>query len=177
MHRGMSYRKPVPVYIPSPPPSPSVTPQTLSAGRTPENVPPLPEHWHDAIAQARRTYDSNRALPASQTLARTPEHGSSDGEDVHSSPGHPEPLAIPPHEAHQLPRLASPVHFASNFRNTGVGQYRVYRPPTPPRPSDHKWRGLFDESTSEVLLINSFVRRSRTHGSCEFFTGPIESKI
>ncbi|KAJ6515820.1 hypothetical protein C8R45DRAFT_957715 [Mycena sanguinolenta] len=155
MHRGMSYRKPVPVYIPSPPPSPS-TSQTLSAGRTPENVPPLPEHWHDAIALARRTYGSNLALSASQTLVRPPEHGSSDSEDVHSGSMHPEPLTFSPEEAHQLPRVASPVHFASNFRNTA--QYRVYRPPTPPRPSDHKWRGLFDESPSESRRSKSVCR-------------------
>ncbi|KAJ7276470.1 hypothetical protein B0H12DRAFT_24126 [Mycena haematopus] len=147
MHRGMSYRKPVPVYIPSPPHSPC-TPQILSAGRTPEVRPPvillalqwhpvsltpknlkLPEHWHDAIAQARGIYDSDAALSTSQNLVRTPADGSSDCNDVNSGRMHSEPSTIPPREAHPLPRLASPVYFASNSRNTGVGQHQVCRNP------------------------------------------------
>ncbi|KAJ7368372.1 hypothetical protein DFH08DRAFT_796335 [Mycena albidolilacea] len=160
MHRGMSYRKPAPVYIPSPPPSPT---EILSAGRREEERPPvisylsftvasgsiknlkLPEDWHDVIAQARKNYNINLGLSACESSGRTPANlgSSKDGEDGHSGRVQPVSLAIPPEDVHQLPRLAPPVYFASKFGNA-----RIYRPPTPPRPSNHKRRvGLADRDT------------------------------
>jgi hypothetical protein len=41
MQRGMSYRKPVPAFIPSPPPSPPSVPVLPSAGRQEEEIPPV----------------------------------------------------------------------------------------------------------------------------------------
>ncbi|KAJ7682735.1 hypothetical protein DFH06DRAFT_1162006 [Mycena polygramma] len=142
MRRTMSYRKPVPVYIPSPPPSP-LSSQTASASRQAEQRPPLPEHWHDVIAQARRNhYDAGVALSVSAKSARTPANSS-----LHQESGpdiQPDPLAIPhkDNDSNLLPRVASPVHLGSGGR-----QHRLYRPPTPPRPSEHKhWRCLDQES-------------------------------
>ncbi|KAJ7047298.1 hypothetical protein C8F04DRAFT_1748 [Mycena alexandri] len=120
MHRAMSYRKPVPAYIPSPPSSPVSLSTFQHASRQKEEMPPLPEDWHDAIAQARTILSS-------------------------ASFAHAQPAID---EAPQLPKLASPVHLASKNHR------RIYRPPTPPRPSDHEWRGPpgLDLESFEVAL-------------------------
>ncbi|KAJ6539413.1 hypothetical protein B0H19DRAFT_359012 [Mycena capillaripes] len=157
MHRGMSYRKPVPVYVPSPPPSPSAS-QSFSAGHLAEERPPLPEHWHDAIAQARRTYDNKNVTVSISANSPSPQHGGHVAGHVQF-----EPLMIVPRkddDAPQLPRIASPVYLGSNF---GMGQHRIYRPPTPPRPSDPKWGGLFDPESQNISEVPSDTRSKVLH--------------
>ncbi|KAJ7908291.1 hypothetical protein B0H13DRAFT_2016963 [Mycena leptocephala] len=154
MPRGMSYRKPVPQYLPSPPHSPSSlsTPQTLSAGRQTEERPPLPENWHDAIAQARKNFNDHPFLPVSTTAnPRSPQYGRIQ----------PDRLGIPAlvaEDAPQLPRIASPVYLGSNVGNTNtrVGPHRIYRPPTPPRSSDHRLVEAESQNPSEVPLDRMF---------------------
>ncbi|KAK7061788.1 hypothetical protein R3P38DRAFT_3251159 [Favolaschia claudopus] len=149
MHRGMSYRKPVPAYIPSPPPSP--TPQPSGARQIDEQPPvnplidnhrlprlkrlKLPEHWHDAITRARQTYGRNPVPSSDSGLSCSI---SNDELGTHSASGHASRLVAKVLDP--LPRVASPVHFASHSVNIGLGHHRLYRPPTPPRRSDHKLR-------------------------------------
>ncbi|KAJ7179070.1 hypothetical protein C8R46DRAFT_1323575 [Mycena filopes] len=109
MHQTMSYRKPAPAYIPSPPPSPASDPPPAS--RHEADTPPLPEDWHGAIAQARTLCDA-LPLPSSDYAGR-----------------------VQPNKPPQFPRIASPAHLGSKPHR------RTYRPPTPPRPTDHEWRG------------------------------------
>ncbi|KAJ7498843.1 hypothetical protein FB451DRAFT_1358272 [Mycena latifolia] len=148
MHRSMSYRKPVPPFIPSPPPSPSVSFRALSAGPQ-EEIPPwqqpltalkLPEHWYDAIAQAQRTDSYN--LFGSPRPGLTPQNG--DGNQVLF-----EPLTKPVQNfdsAPELPQFASPVYFGT----ARVGKHQIYRPPTPPR--GHKRPRLYEFQNISAVL-------------------------
>ncbi|KAJ6598996.1 hypothetical protein DFH09DRAFT_1271677 [Mycena vulgaris] len=145
MHRDMSYRKPVPPFIPSPPPSPiSVSvPRALSAGRQ-EEIPPLPDHWHDAIAQAHRTCDNYLNLFVSPTSASPSplQHEDTSGGSVC-----PETLTVPIKTTRELPRFASPVYIGT----TRVGQHRLYRPPTPPR--GHKRPRLYESQNASEASV------------------------
>ncbi|KAJ7095454.1 hypothetical protein B0H15DRAFT_829604 [Mycena belliarum] len=133
MHRSMSYRKPVPPFIPSPPPSSPI--HSLNAGLQQEEIPPLPEHWHDAIAQAHRMHDNHLSLSATPRSALSslglPPTQDRDGDDQILS----EPSNTPVGE---LPRFASPAYLGT----ARVGKHRIYRPPTPPR--GHKRPRLFE---------------------------------
>ncbi|KAJ7754242.1 hypothetical protein DFH07DRAFT_823392 [Mycena maculata] len=125
-----SYRKPVPIFIPSPPPSPSVGCQEEAEAR-----PPLPAHWHDVIARARNNRDNIApAYSARPTISRRSQDGQ--GDRVLSDPY--VILTRSDVDARELPRIGSPVYLGSAFGASRVGQHRIYRPPTPPRPASYK---------------------------------------
>ncbi|KAJ7180166.1 hypothetical protein C8R43DRAFT_971974 [Mycena crocata] len=149
MKRDRSYRKPAPTFIPSPPPSP------VSAGHQDAERPPLPEHWHDAIAQARKTLDNFVVAnqPPERTLA-----------SFHPLAGHdvlPGPFTLPA----EIPRVASPVYFASTLRATRAeGQHQVYRPPTPPRRAACKRPRLDALDTTPDNVLNARFNSCRSDG-------------
>ncbi|CAK5262698.1 unnamed protein product, partial [Mycena citricolor] len=104
MPRDMSYRKPVPAYIPSPPPSPAAGfRERMSFGDAsgyPEDVP-------GSVADSF----SN--------------HPNSSLSSVHTLPRHRNELVS---GALQVPRIAPPVYVRTSFFRV-----QTYRPPTPPK--------------------------------------------
>ncbi|KAJ7129593.1 hypothetical protein C8R44DRAFT_777173 [Mycena epipterygia] len=165
MHRDMSYRKPVPDFIPSPPPSPS--PLFLSASRQEDGIPPLPDHWHDAIAQAQKTNYVNLVVYENSPTSL----------DSGLSRIQPGPSTIPGgkvENALELPQIASPVYFGSTFRTTRVGQHRIYRPPTPPRPNK-KPRLFKSPNASEASLERRLKAVDLLHRSEGTYAGSIET--
>jgi len=135
----MSYRKPAPVYIPSPPPSPPASAVPSTREKDGKEIPPLPDNWQEVLS-----FKASERNMSTQTFE--PLTGSSDDQleldTTEQAPVVPEKpprystnlisdesvrsLAIP--QAHQLP----------NVRTTRArGLPREYRPPTPPLPSQN----------------------------------------
>lgn len=135
----MSYRKPAPLYIPTPPPSP-VPPAfeavPLTEEKDPKEIPPLPDNWREILSSkvsgrndSTQTFEpgSNEDeleqvdIPAqAPTVPEKPPQYSTpivNDELVRSQPSP---------QGHQSPNLRSP---------RARGLPREYRPPTPPLPS------------------------------------------
>ncbi|KAJ6628686.1 hypothetical protein B0H10DRAFT_92804 [Mycena sp. CBHHK59/15] len=119
MQRNMSYRKPAPIFVPSPPLSPSSSlrlpnPPPFGAGRQQDKMPSLPQDWRDIIEQANGCRDDPDNKFACTTLC--------------------EPLGVRRDDpGPELPRSISPVYLSSTPGTSRTGQHRIYRPPTPPR--------------------------------------------
>ncbi|KAF8897600.1 hypothetical protein BD779DRAFT_1491695 [Infundibulicybe gibba] len=159
MHRDMSYRKPVPTYIPSPPPSPPSSPDSniarLSfsldslAGR---QLPPLPGDWRQIIEQTLvATPPAVVHLRRESTIdgrssARTSDATTQDGRlsffTASSYHGYVQPEAstsqawtdngVEPPNPGDL--SSSPMPEKRPKRRL----HQNYRPPTPPLPAHHK---------------------------------------
>ncbi|KAJ7283580.1 hypothetical protein C8J57DRAFT_1462616 [Mycena rebaudengoi] len=119
MQQAKSRRKPVPIFVPSPPPSPvysAVVPPLSAARQQDEDPPPLPDDWRLIIAQANGSRENTVNLVAS--MANVTLETSRDT-DRHT------------------PRAVSPAHFGST--SSQIPQYwESYRPPTPPRHVDRQ---------------------------------------
>ncbi|KAF8812505.1 hypothetical protein BYT27DRAFT_7335762 [Phlegmacium glaucopus] len=165
MQRSMSYRKPVPTYVPSPPPSP---PQASFLSSTQPNldleVPPLPPNWREVLDQVgmpppRLTARSSHLIPID-----TEERIEMDMTELPSS------IMSEYHEGGNLTLRGDEVAFlrpgTQSTSNVPCPQKRrlhqQYRPPTPPIPSQYKPRHsllnldnlISDDADSEVTLAH-----------------------
>jgi len=130
MPRNMSYRKPVPEYIPSPPPSPLTAQEKSSSEEySTEEVPPLPTEWREAIGRALSS--SNSAAPSP-----TPPSDSSSEELVlnrHHSICTSNVIIKRP--AYVRSDSACSAATLSQEEKRQRQLHRIYRPPTPPLPT------------------------------------------
>jgi len=140
--RNMSYRKPVPTYVPSPPSSPRqsiLPPPTLE-------VPPLPPNWREVLDQV------GMLPPRSNAESITGEYIEQDMTELASSVVS-DSLTV---YGDQGIRSTSNVPWTQKRR-----LHQQYRPPTPPIPSHHKSRQslLNSDSNSEVTLTHDVHRQ------------------
>ncbi|KAH9179864.1 hypothetical protein EDB89DRAFT_1923587 [Lactarius sanguifluus] len=133
--RGMGWRKPVPVFIPSPPVSRPISKST-AAGSSQHSPPPVPDNWRNVIRNV--THDVQRDSSRFQRGAISVIH-------------EPEPAYVVSHLAQSaglgwplndspkgLSRTASSTTDDHRPRSRWVREAslpRTYRPPTPPIPS------------------------------------------
>jgi len=157
MQRSMSYRKPVPTYIPSPPSSPrqSTFPPSTQPNLDLE-VPPLPPNWrevldHVGMLPSRPNAESYQLLPTV-----TGEYIEQDMTELVSSVVSDNLTVYGDHVVLPGIRSTSNVPWTQRRR-----LHQQYRPPTPPIPSQHKSRqSLLDsESNSEVTLTHDVHRQ------------------
>ncbi|KAH7920165.1 hypothetical protein BV22DRAFT_1133286 [Leucogyrophana mollusca] len=178
----MSYRKPVPKFIPSPPPSPASSPSStfrqLSLSlesAVDKDVPPLPADWRDAIDRAvsgeRKT---SSPLPSINTVVNYPGEDALEN-DIILDRGGSSPTATeletsegvacaPPSPSETccdsdgpVSRPGSPMPWTHSRRATGKRRTQAeYRPPTPPLPGPrNRSRSPESGSTSPVPTIIS----------------------
>ncbi|KAG6902231.1 hypothetical protein C0995_002863 [Termitomyces sp. Mi166 len=124
MQQGMSYRKPVPIYVPSPPASP-----TLLAAQLPhsfENAPSIPIQQEDTISI------SNTAANATSPPAQVPALDKKVPSLLVKSP---EGEQIPIDNSNYTPLTAPSDSPPSLGRHMKPKLHQQYRPPTPPLPS------------------------------------------
>ncbi|KAH7914186.1 hypothetical protein BJ138DRAFT_1110766 [Hygrophoropsis aurantiaca] len=179
----MSRRKPVPKFIPSPPPSPPSSPSSpfrrlsLSLGSAVEkDMPPLPLDWRDVIDRAvgsdRKT---SSALPSIKTTIDYPSEDvlendlelmcrSSPGVMDLDAPGNACVISAPPSPSETccdsdgpVSRPGSPMPWTHSRRTTGkIKAQPEYRPPTPPLPGVRsRSRSADSGNTSPVATIAS----------------------
>jgi len=168
MPRNMSYRKPVPKYIPSPPLSPSTEHGQLNLEETfGQEVPPLPREWREAIEQA---------LSSDNFAASTLICGSLEGTDI-------EPIHVySPNPSRRATFITRGSVCSAAWQCREEKQQRqphhIYRPPTPPLPSyrPKRRRTDFDEydwwdscttlpDTSRMERTGSIAMRLQRSGS------------
>jgi len=152
MQRSMSYRKPVPTYIPSPPSSPRQS--TFPPSTQPNlglQVPPLPPNWREVLDQVgtlppRPNAESCQSLPTV-----TGEYIEQDMTELASS------VVSDNITVYRDQMVLSDIRSTSNVPWTQKRRLQQqYRPPTPPIPSQHKSRQslLNSDSNSEVTLTH-----------------------
>ncbi|KAK7470583.1 hypothetical protein VKT23_002007 [Stygiomarasmius scandens] len=127
IRRDMSYRKPVPAYVPSPPSTP--LPQTKVASRSEVSLPPLPENWESSVRQANE-------LPGIKLSAP---------DDTLDGP------ANKPSDKAEVSLIS---HSPAGRPKRGLPQ--IYRPPTPPLVHDNKRRN-FEESRDYLTVPSPTV--------------------
>jgi hypothetical protein len=159
MHRSMSYRKPVPTYIPSPPSSPRQSTFPLSTQPNLDlEVPPLPPNWREVLDQVgmlppRPIAESCQLLPTV-----TGEYIEMDMTELASSVVSDNLTVYGDQVVFPGPgnRSTSNVPWTQKRR-----LHQQYRPPTPPIPSQHKSRQslLNSDSNSEVTLTHDVHRQ------------------
>ncbi|KAK0242896.1 hypothetical protein EDD85DRAFT_308716 [Armillaria nabsnona] len=127
LRQNMALRKPVPVYIPSPPSSPNVS---FFQGKKPgyaasmsavdsQNLPPLPEGWRETISRAT----SLHSLDNSDRFYYSP--------NSISSPS--------PRSGRRSVSGDARSRYSTKSPGGGSRAYRQsYRPPTPPKPAVHR---------------------------------------
>ncbi|CAA7259827.1 unnamed protein product [Cyclocybe aegerita] len=156
VQRSMSYRKPVPVYIPSPPPSPvtsSPHPSIQEADASGNDAPPLPGNWRQVlnakileIKSSKMndldavTWNEKSQTPVEEldiTELATPPKVTTDSDADKDSLTPPSTLGAPSLNVRKKQSRGLPTH---------------YRPPTPPLPSQNKRRNSTPEPSSTPEL-------------------------
>ncbi|KAF8621674.1 hypothetical protein AX15_007687 [Amanita polypyramis BW_CC] len=127
MPRDMSYRKPVPVYIPSPPLSPLTKQESSSERHCSRGAPPLPREWREIIERALTSSDST-----APTL-RLSSNSSSGCPDVQLKRRNSTNTSIVFKNPALIRRESawSAAHF-SQEEKCERQLHHIYRPPTPP---------------------------------------------
>jgi len=160
MQRSMSYRKPVPTYIPSPPSSPrqSIFPPSTQPNLDLE-VPPMPPNWREVLDQVgmlppRPNAESYQLLPTV-----TGECNEQDMTELASS------VVLDNLTIYGDQVVLPGIRSTSNVPWTHKRRHQQYRPPTPPIPSQHKSQQslLNSDSNSEVTLMNHDIHRQIDH--------------
>jgi len=161
--RHMSYRKPPPKYIPSPPPSPLSSPIspfnriTLSPrSPTPDETPPLPDDWREVIRLAMAANASSRSFATSAVgAADIAIPLSTSVLDVSQKD---EVFPITTIEDRNYSRVSLfQVPDENPARSPTPGKsrkpHRNYRPPTPPLQAHYKQRRLPDDDSGLLSPI------------------------
>ncbi|KAF9055353.1 hypothetical protein BDZ89DRAFT_1055948, partial [Hymenopellis radicata] len=150
LRRKMTYRKPAPEFVPSPPSSPVVQ-EPLDVPVTSEEVPPpLPERWRDTIEQATsiHTIDLDGAnskssfYPAEQSTLYDAQISLLSRGSVSSD---------------------SPSAFSQRSPSRGPRKQRQYRPPTPPIPAVRR-KERMDEDAATFVTVDRPVRELKDGG-------------
>ncbi|KAH9482715.1 hypothetical protein JR316_0004815 [Psilocybe cubensis] len=175
MQRNMSYRKPVPAYIPSPPPSPHIESpfpslqvddrvSTEPKSEAEKPFPPLPENWREILAEK---------VNATETATVKSDIGTSNG--VHGTTRYDDTLAeeqrdvtanVPSSEVlvasvtvdkdqESFTTIAACYQPHSQAQRIGRGLPTIYRPPTPPLRSHNKQVSSDMHNTHGVYLPNT----------------------
>ncbi|KAF8974497.1 hypothetical protein BDZ97DRAFT_1773862 [Flammula alnicola] len=151
MQRNMSYRKPAPVYIPSPPPSPRASSVHSEAPKQPEEeIPPLPNNWREILVAKISEDNSSRE----NSLSINP----SNGEDPATKEPYVTEPAPPPAPQPKMEKDSnvqvegyegSFATLSGSQAHRGRGLPTEYRPPTPPLRSKSKRQDVPPEINSE----------------------------
>lgn len=160
----MSYRKPVPTYIPSPPSSPRQSESTLPPSTQPNldlEVPPLPPNWREVLDQVgmlppRPNAESCQLLPTVTGECIEMDMTELASSVVSDFPGN---LTV---YGDQVVFPGPDIRSTSNIPWTQKRRlHQQYRPPTPPIPSQHKLQQslLNTDSNSEVTLTHDVHRQ------------------
>ncbi|KAF8746025.1 hypothetical protein AX14_004307 [Amanita brunnescens Koide BX004] len=149
MPRDMSYRKPVPQYIPSPPPSPSTAQEESSSEEhSSEKIPPLPTEWREAIERAL-------SLSNSAASSLTPSLDSSSDESDQPNRHHSIYMSnVTKRPAHTRSDSACSAAILSQEEKHQRQLHHVYRPPTPPLPKQRKHESSAEWLDSRSTLPN-----------------------
>ncbi|KAF9534260.1 hypothetical protein CPB83DRAFT_325264 [Crepidotus variabilis] len=141
MKQAMSYRKPVPVFIPSPLPSPVPLPvvlpgevRSVECSRQEEELPPLPQNWREIVHTRVLEAKSSRVSLASQALAsqedvaeNLPAGLNAEARSVFFTPEEDQP---------SIPKIPNTLRKPpSAYKHALRGLPTAYRPPTPPSQS------------------------------------------
>jgi len=159
----MSYRKPVPTYIPSPPSSPP-QPTFPPSAHLDLEVPPLPPNWREALNQVDLLPSRQNAKSCQLLPAVTGEYIEMDMAELASSvmSGYPKGGNLIVHgDKVALPgtRSTSNVPWTQRRR-----LHQQYRPPTPPIPSQHKSpRSLLNSDNNSEISVAQNVHRRIDH--------------
>ncbi|KAF8165281.1 hypothetical protein B0H34DRAFT_793689 [Crassisporium funariophilum] len=146
MLRSTSYRKPVPIYVPSPPPSPC-HPTAEQDVDEEEKLPPLPANWREVLDKISITLPAKpepiSTVPSQVQALDYSKVGQHimDKAELTSSP-----MLVPPKRVNIggdgsteslsiLPRSGSQ---SSSYLQRQRRLHQYYRPPTPPIPSQNK---------------------------------------
>ncbi|KAJ3505890.1 hypothetical protein NLJ89_g7176 [Agrocybe chaxingu] len=171
MQRSLSYRKPVPVYIPSPPPSPvtfSPQPSVQEVDASRDKAPPLPENWRQVLNAKILEIKSSKMNDLDVVTWNEKSQTPAEELDITE-------LATPPKirtdedadedSLTQPSTLGAPSLNVRKKQSHGLPTY--YRPPTPPLPSQNKRQNSTPEpsSTLELRQIRGlFVSNGKDHG-------------
>ncbi|KAK0491147.1 hypothetical protein IW261DRAFT_1556302 [Armillaria novae-zelandiae] len=149
LRQNMAHRKPVPVYIPSPPSSPNTSffqgkksdyASSMSAIDS-QNLPPLPEGWRETISRAA----SLHSLDNSDRFYYSPNSISS------------------PSPRSGRRSVSARSRYSTKSPSGGSRAYRQsYRPPTPPKPAVHRKDRPEDQFGSAFQLQQSEKCRAPT---------------
>ncbi|PPQ94018.1 hypothetical protein CVT25_009866 [Psilocybe cyanescens] len=176
MQGNMSYRKPVPEYIPSPLPSPSPSPtpsplssvqvEALSSTRLDEDVqeekpvPPLPDNWREILAEKVNAIEAV-TLEADVTNANASILTEEERDITETillpppSSGEPFTFANIDKDQESFTTIAASQQLHSQKQRNGRGLPTKYRPPTPPLRSHSKQLFSDIHSSHEVYLHNT----------------------
>jgi len=150
--RNMSYRKPVPTYVPSPPSSPRQSTLPLSTKPNLDlEVPPLPPNWREVLDQVGTLPPRSNAELCQLLSTHTGEYIEQDMTELAST-------VVSDNITLCGDQVILPgIRSTSNAPWTQKRRlHQQYRPPTPPIPSQHKSRQslLNSDSNSEVTLTH-----------------------
>ncbi|KDR83675.1 hypothetical protein GALMADRAFT_133099 [Galerina marginata CBS 339.88] len=165
----MSYRKPPPVYIPSPPPSPPPSTRRereKDAEETQEKqVPPLPDNWREILSAKAVKAKATKALPVIGTQEKLQREEEIDITELSSSkklPDLPQERDID-EDQESFATAPGSHHLSPHSTHRGRGLPTHYRPPTPPLRSQSKQSRRLptpaDKNSEHVTLY------SETHSS------------
>jgi len=182
MPRNMSYRKPVPRYIPSPPPSPTTAQASSNFEEcSGEEIPPLPTEWREAIERALTLGNSVASFPNP-----SPSSSSEESDDRHHS--------ICTSNIAKRPTFIrresdSSVAYLSQEEKRQRQLHHTFRPPTPPLRTDRPKQRRIEQSiewldscstlpnTSRIERFSSTgmrLQRSRSTGRTLVATSPVK---
>lgn len=161
----MSYRKPVPAYVPSPPASPS-SPQSMQLPHTPERNQPMPQtsaDWRTVLEQVSRKRRGNTDTGSNSD--RLIKEAGQDPVPERKVPsllvGSPDGEKIPVEESNYTPLLAPSNLPPCYERRPKRKLHQYYRPPTPPLRAHTPKRRLvgnaptfFHSCESPCLVLN-----------------------
>lgn len=153
----MSYRKPVPIYVPSPPSSPPFSSSmrlSLALGPgTDDHTPPLPDDWRDIIEQALTDGPENLFM-SDEVLIGRPVRPQPSRENRGMGKNHAQGHQVWSEDRSALrSAVYSPISPGSGKpHKRKLPQH--YRPPTPPLPAHYNQRRSPD---NELLLFNTHM--------------------
>ncbi|KAF8351394.1 hypothetical protein F5887DRAFT_937266 [Amanita rubescens] len=148
MPRDMSYRKPVPKYIPSPPPSPTKAQEESNFEQcSGEEIPPLPTEWREAIERAVTLGNSVASFP---NLSPT---SSSEQSDVQH------------HSICASYHIVKRPTYIRRESGSSVARQRqlrhTFRPPTPPLRTDRPKQRRIEQSVEWLDSCSTLPNMSR----------------
>ncbi|KAF8914682.1 hypothetical protein CPB85DRAFT_525911 [Mucidula mucida] len=150
LRRKMTYRKPAPEFVPSPPASPVVQEPSDVPVTSEQMPPPLPERWRDTIEHAISIHTIDL-----------------DGVNSKSSFYTAEQSTLYDNQISLLSRGSvsseSPSAFSQRSPSRGPRKQYQYRPPTPPIPAARRKERL-DEDAATFVTVDRPVRELKDSG-------------
>ncbi|KAF8076457.1 hypothetical protein FPV67DRAFT_418281 [Lyophyllum atratum] len=150
MHRSTSYRKPVPVYVPSPPPSPAMS-APMQLAFTLENSEPMPHSspdWRTVLEQAskKRRVTGDSTSISDRSLEKLGQDPIPERKVPSLLVESPDGQKIPIEESNYTPLYAPSTLPPSPERHAKRKLHQYYRPPTPPLAAHTRKRRTVDST-------------------------------